>query len=149
MIDAGDYNVKKVKRYESATAYKGSRKIADLEWQDGGIFNVWWKSDEEKDIFESWLLVLQENNPDNETYEDEEIFFDELMHERANVDQAKRNRKTKTYYLLKGDDEARNKTIPYSENVANFIIREHGENLNYIVNEEFYIYPDDMEKVVR
>ncbi len=151
MIEKGPYSVKSVTRYEDCTLHKDNKKIADASWSEcGGPFDVWWKTEDDKEDMQSWLSVIAEQTG-NPIYDDPDDFVDAMMHESANVTYAKKMKAKRSCFKLKSEDledDIRYLETSYSDAVVLQLKKKYGQELEYIYNEEFDFFPKGVDRVI-
>jgi hypothetical protein len=152
-IDTEDWSVKAVKTGEhthgyffEGNLYRGSRKVATFyEHGNGGPMDINYLDDNAETDFSSLAELLQ----GEEYSEADAILIAEMVDEYMYIRRIRRDRKKYTYFSIENNGETKEYKIdsPYSERVVAVILENKGEIV--IANEEFDIYPDNVERVYR
>jgi len=156
-IEAGDYTVKAVKMRENSwgvslegNLYYMNKKIATFEDQgNGGPLNVWYEESDydNQDTLKQYLEVEH----DYGDFEPIEQFINDLSVEYEHKKMVRRDRKKLVYFGAKDDPEGQAQRFvraPYSYKVAKYLYKTYPDNIEYIANELYDIYPDGENKVV-
>ena len=157
LIEAGDYAVKAVKMAETrrgisleGNLYFLNKKIAEF-WDDGdgGPTSIQFKDDDQKDDLMSFI---SHEYPDTLSFEPVQTFVEALSVEFENKKLVRKDRKKRTYFGLKSEpDESGVRYVesPYKDAVVGYLSKTYGDDVSYIANELYDIYPDGVTKTFR
>lgn len=152
-IDKGLYELRSVKMHQgrewegfNANIYKDGNKIGSAyDSGDGGCVDIYFDA---RELEEEMLAFVKTNSTnDSETLEE---FISSLVTESQDVKMVKRDRNKKAYFGKKSEQGEyggmlRYFTEPYSKKLAEHVKKELGDDLAFIGNEVFGIYPDSYQ----